>query len=154
MMAGSLLTQLSTSALVADLEVGIAGVTCSTCGYQLQRKVQKLNFVKDVKVSMTTAKTFITLTDNTVLDVDKFNQAILESGFSLRYMKSKLIGKITKSNGQYFIEDAVQKIKLVNAAGYNNTLDRAYNMGTNTEVYGKMSGIGETSLQVEVEKII
>lgn len=110
-------------ALVTQIESGIDGVACSTCGYMLQKSLKKLDFIDDVKVSLISAKALISIKENTIFTTRAFDKAILESGFSQRYLKLDLKGKVIKSNGQLLVKDNTQSARIVNASAYSSSLN-------------------------------
>jgi copper chaperone CopZ len=81
-----LLVSLTTKAQFISAEVGIDGLTCSACTRSAEMSIRKLPFVQDVKMNIENTNGIITFKADTTIDMGKIAQAIVDAGFSVRYL--------------------------------------------------------------------
>ena len=80
---------LVTKAQWTYVEIGVNGLTCSMCTRSVDDAIQKLDFVERVEVNLesTTGRVFFKVGSKP--DVAAIRQAVVDAGFSLRFLKIK-----------------------------------------------------------------
>jgi copper chaperone CopZ len=81
-------------------EIGIDGLTCSACTRSAEMSIRKLPFVADVKMNIENTNGIITFKADTTIDMRKIAQAVVDAGFSVRYLTA-----IYKLSGALNIEE-------------------------------------------------
>jgi len=100
---GILLTVLLTYTAQAQFisaELGVDGLTCSACTRSVEMSIRKLDFVKDVQMDLDNTKGIITFKDGANVDIEKLAKAVINAGFSVRYLNATF-----KSDGVIKISD-------------------------------------------------
>lgn len=69
-------------------ELGINGLTCSACTRSVEMSIRKLDFVKDVQMNLDNTKGVITFKPGSKVSIDKVAKAVIDAGFSVRYMQA------------------------------------------------------------------
>ena len=83
--------------------IGVNGLTCSQCSRTVEISIRKLDFVADVQMNLEHTEGKIILKSGKKADMDKIAQAVVNAGFSLRYLKADLtIDNSISSSGQCF----------------------------------------------------
>jgi len=78
---------LSAPAQVRHFELGVNGLTCSACSRTVEVSLRKLPFVKDVQMNLEHTEGQIFFKDNTNIDIAKIAKAVVDAGFSVRYLR-------------------------------------------------------------------
>ena len=71
--------------------IGVNGLTCSQCSRTVEMSIRKLDFVADVDMNLEHTEGKITLKKNKKADMDKIAQAVVNAGFSVRYLQADLV---------------------------------------------------------------
>jgi copper chaperone CopZ len=71
--------------------IGVNGLTCSQCTRTVEMSIRKLDFVEDVDMNLEHTEGKIMLKKNKKVDIDKIAQAVVNAGFSLRYLQADLM---------------------------------------------------------------
>jgi copper chaperone CopZ len=87
MIAGCFFTA---SAQFETVYLGVNGLTCSQCSRTVEMSIRKLDFVADVQMNLQHTEGTITLKKDKKADMDKIAQAVVNAGFSVRYLKADL----------------------------------------------------------------
>ena len=95
-----LLTSIGVKAQFISAEIGIDGLTCSACTRSAEMSIRKLPFVADVKMNIENTNGIITFKADTTIDMRKIAQAVVDAGFSVRYLTA-----IYKLSGALNIEE-------------------------------------------------
>jgi len=83
--------------------IGVNGLTCSQCSRSVEMSIRKLDFVDNVDMNLEHTEGTITLKKNKKADMDKIAQAVVNAGFSLRYLQADLVvDNSIKQTGQCF----------------------------------------------------
>jgi copper chaperone CopZ len=83
--------------------IGVNGLTCSQCSRTVEMSIRKLDFVQDVDMNLEHTEGKITLKKNKKADMDKIAQAVVNAGFSVRYLQADLmIDNSVAVSGQCF----------------------------------------------------
>ncbi len=86
------------------VKVGVDGVTCSQCSRSVELSIRKLDFVLDVRMNFEHPEGKITFKSGETVDVEKIAKAVVNAGFSVRYLSAGFIFKNTNvSNGSCYL---------------------------------------------------
>ena len=72
-------------------EVGVDGLTCSACSRSVEMSIVKLNFVDSVVMNLEHTEGKIYFKKNTKVEMDKIAQAVVDAGFSVRFLKAAFL---------------------------------------------------------------
>ncbi len=109
---------ISAEAQFENVYIGVNGLTCSQCSRTVELSIRKLDFVADVQMNLEHTEGKVVLKKNKKPDMDKIAQAIVNAGFSVRYLQADLhvdnsvvtSGSCFSYNGdQYVLTDAPNK---------------------------------------------
>ena len=78
------------SAQFERAEIGVNGLTCSQCSRTVEMSLRKLDFVANIEMNLQHTEGKITFKKNSKPDMDKIAQAVIDAGFSVRYLKAEL----------------------------------------------------------------
>jgi copper chaperone CopZ len=81
-----LLFNLNSIAAFKSAMVGVNGLTCSACTRSVEMAIRKLDFVKDVQMNLENTEGKIIFRDSLDIDIEKVAQAVVNAGFSVRYL--------------------------------------------------------------------
>ncbi len=73
-----------------NVYIGVNGLTCSQCSRTVEMSIRKLSFVADVKMNLEHTEGTIVLKKNSKADMEKIAQAVMNAGFSVRYLQADL----------------------------------------------------------------
>ena len=73
-----------------NVYIGVNGLTCSQCSRTVELSIRKLDFVADVQMNLEHTEGKIILKKNAKADMDKVAQAVVNAGFSVRYLQADL----------------------------------------------------------------
>ena len=71
--------------------IGVNGLTCSQCSRTVELSIRKLDFVADVQMNLEHTEGKIILKKNKKADMDKVAQAVINAGFSVRYLQADFV---------------------------------------------------------------
>jgi copper chaperone CopZ len=86
----TLLLFLSTSCFFSQttsFDLGIDGLTCSQCSKSVEKQLKKLDFVKEVDMQLATTRAIIQANETSIVSPDAISKAVINAGFSVRYLK-------------------------------------------------------------------
>ncbi|MGP8214674.1 MAG: heavy-metal-associated domain-containing protein [Bacteroidia bacterium] len=83
-----LLFSLTNNAQFISAEVGIDGLTCSACQRSVEISIRKLGFVQDVQMNLENTNGIITFRPGAKVDIEKIAKAVINAGFSVRYLNA------------------------------------------------------------------
>ena len=78
---------ITASAQLKKFELGINGLTCSQCSRNVEMSLRKLPFVQDVQMNLEHTEGEIFFKDHADVDIAKVAKAVVDAGFSVRYLK-------------------------------------------------------------------
>jgi len=85
------------------VEIGVDGLTCSQCSRSVEMSIRKLDFVQNVEMNLEQTQGKIIFKDGAKIDVERIAQAVVNSGFSVRYLQAGFyFENIAVSNGYCF----------------------------------------------------
>jgi copper chaperone CopZ len=91
------------SAQFQDVMIGVNGLTCSQCSRTVELSIRKLDFVADVDMNLQHTEGKVTFRKNSRPDMDKIAQAVINAGFSVRFLQADFqVDKNVKSEGGCF----------------------------------------------------
>lgn len=64
--------------------IGVDGLACPFCVYGIEKQLQKLDGVEQVKTDIKLGRVVVTVQDGKTLDKAQVEQAVKKAGFSLR----------------------------------------------------------------------
>ena len=70
--------------------IGVNGLTCSQCSRTVELSIRKLDFVADVQMNLEHTEGKIILKKDKKADIEKIAQAVVNAGFSVRYLQADL----------------------------------------------------------------
>ena len=68
--------------------IGVNGLTCSACTRTVEMSIRKLSFVDQVEMNLENTEGNITFKKNSEVDVALIAKAVVNAGFSVRYLKA------------------------------------------------------------------
>lgn len=71
--------------------LGVNGLTCSQCSRTVEMSIRKLDFVADVQMNLEHTEGKVILKKNKKADIEKIAQAVVNAGFSVRYLQADLV---------------------------------------------------------------
>lgn len=75
------------------IQVGVNGLTCSQCSRSVEMSIRKLDFVQDVIMNLENTESKIILKAGVKVDIKKIAKAVVDAGFSVRYINAGFIFK-------------------------------------------------------------
>ena len=76
------------SAQFKSAEIGVDGLTCSACTRSVEMSIRKLDFVQDVEMNLEHTQGKITFKPNAKVNIEKVAKAVVNAGFSVRYLSA------------------------------------------------------------------
>ncbi|MBC8110769.1 MAG: heavy-metal-associated domain-containing protein [Verrucomicrobia bacterium] len=70
-----------------SVELGVNGLTCSQCTRSVEMSLRKLDFIENISMNLAETSGKIILKPDMPVDFEKIAQAIVNAGFSVRYLK-------------------------------------------------------------------
>jgi len=90
-------------AQVEQLTLRVDGLACPFCAYGLEKKIKKLEGYKSFEVLINEGKTIMDWHADKTLDLGAIHDAVRKAGFTLRGIKGRFVGMVTKENGKYML---------------------------------------------------
>jgi len=81
------------NAQIQSVQIGVNGLTCSQCTRSVEMSIRKLDFVKEVRMNLENTEGEIFLREGNKVDVHKIAKAVVDAGFSVRYLKANIYFK-------------------------------------------------------------
>ena len=97
------LSVLPVQAQVEQLTLRVDGLACPFCAYGLEKKIKKLEGYKSFEVLINEGKTIMDWHADKTLDLGAIHDAVRKAGFTLRGVKGRFVGMVTKENGKYML---------------------------------------------------
>jgi len=83
----TLLATVSGRAQIVRAEVGVNGLTCSQCSRSVEMELRKLPFVQKVDMNLEHTSGIVLFKPGTRVSVDKLTRAVVNAGFSTRFVR-------------------------------------------------------------------
>ena len=84
-------------------EIGVSGLTCSACSRSVEMSLLKIPFVDSVEMNLEHTQAKVFFNKISVVEIEKLAQAVIESGFSVAYLKAEFIfNNVAVSNNYCF----------------------------------------------------
>ncbi len=96
-----LLFSVKLTAQIQSVQIGVNGLTCSQCTRSVEMSIRKLSFVKEVRMNLQNTEGEIYFNDETKVDISKIAKAVVDAGFSVRYLKAKIYFNQLSVNENY-----------------------------------------------------
>jgi copper chaperone CopZ len=85
------------------VQIGVDGLTCSQCSKSVEMSIRKLDFVQNVDMNLEHTEGKITFKPGAKVNVEKIAKAVVDAGFSVRYLHAGFIFEnIAMTNGFCF----------------------------------------------------
>jgi mercuric ion binding protein len=83
----------------------VDGLACPFCSYGLEKKIRRLDGYKadSYEAKINVGEVSFSWKPNLPLDLDAIHQAVKKAGFTLRGIRTTVVGQITKENERYFL---------------------------------------------------
>jgi copper chaperone CopZ len=110
-----MLWSLCASSNYSWVQVGVDGLTCSQCSRSVEMCIRKLSFVQDVVMNLANTEGKITFKPGTKVDIKKIAQAVVDAGFSVRYISAGFVfenASISENSCFPFEENQFQFVKV------------------------------------------
>lgn len=119
-----LLVPLGSQAQLLEVKQTVFGMDCAPCAYGLEKRIQKMDGIQSVSVSLNDGLLKTSLKQNNALTLQAIRQAVEESGFKAKEAMISASGTITKSeSGKYILEINAGE-RFILKAENKSTLDR------------------------------
>ena len=79
---------MSAGAQIQSVSIGVNGLTCSQCSRTVEMSIRKLPFVEDVQMNLEHTEGRIVIKKGSKADMDLVAKAVMNAGFSLRYLQA------------------------------------------------------------------
>ncbi len=73
------------------VKIGVDGLTCAQCSKGVELSIRKLDFVQNVEMNLEHTEGKITFKPGAKVDVEKIAQAVVNAGFSVRYLSAGFV---------------------------------------------------------------
>lgn len=83
------------------VKVGVDGLTCSQCSRSVELSIRKLNFVSNVEMNLELTEGKISFIAGSKVNIEKIAQAVIDAGFSVRYLSAGFNFENTSVNSGY-----------------------------------------------------
>jgi len=80
-------------AQIQSVQIGVNGLTCSQCSRSVEMSIRKLDFVKEVRMNLKNTEGEIFFNEGYKADINKIAKAVVDAGFSVRYLKATIYFK-------------------------------------------------------------
>jgi copper chaperone CopZ len=85
-----LVTAVQSVAGIRWVDIGVNGLTCSMCSRSVEMSLRRLDFVDSVVMSLETTEGRVYLKEGSPIDFNSVPKAVVDAGFSVRYMKMQV----------------------------------------------------------------
>lgn len=146
-----LLIPLESQAQLLEVKQTVFGMDCAPCAYGLEKRIQKMDGIQSVSVSLNDGLLNTTLKQNNALTLQAIRQAVEESGFKAKEATISASGTITRSeSGNYILEISSEERFMLKTEN-QSILDRISEAEGTIVVSGKAknSGKNETVLWIQ-----
>ena len=113
--AMALLLAAPAGAQVEQLTLRVDGLACPFCAYGVEKKLKALEGYRSFDVRINEGKILLGWRDDRPLDLTAIEEAIRKSGFTLRGVRGRIRGAVTKDGERYLLslpEDVDQRLLL------------------------------------------
>ena len=148
-----LLLPLGAQAQLSEVKQTVFGMDCAPCAYGLEKRIQKMDGIESVSVSLNDGVLNATLKQNNVLTLKAIRQAVEESGFKAKEATISASGTIIKNeSGNYILETNAGERFMLKAEN-KSTFDRISEAEGAITVSGKAenSGKDKTVLWMQID---
>lgn len=91
------------------VQIGVDGLTCSMCSKSVEMSIRKLDFVDNVEMNLERTEGKITFKPGAEVNVEKIAQAVVNAGFSVRYLHAGFVfDNVNTGNGNCFVFEGRQ----------------------------------------------
>lgn len=143
----------SALASIKVIELGLSGVVCNTCTYTFKKTLKRLKFIKSIQLSRTTGKALLNLDNKETFSLKELNSAILESGFSTRYIKVTLGSRVTFLGGSYQLISNNANFRVKTGSNFMPRVKSLHKRSAQVEVTGNINLASDSSIEIDIEGI-
>ena len=132
-----LLIPLGSQAQLLEVKQTVFGMDCAPCAYGLEKRIQKMDGIQSVSVSLNDGLLTADLKPNNTLTLQAIRQAVEESGFKAKDATISASGTISRGeSGNYMLETSAGEHFTLKTED-QSTLDRLSEAGGVISVFGK-----------------
>ena len=92
-----------TKAQFSNIEISIAGLTCSQCSKSVEMQLKKIKFISNIKMDLKSTTAAITTKSDRHIDFNALAKAVTNAGFSVNKITAKLdLSRMTAKNNQCY----------------------------------------------------
>ena len=92
--------------------ISVEGLACPFCTYGIEKRLKKLDFVRDIKSSLKDGKVTFRVTEGRTPDLDKVKAAVKRAGFTARDIQLTAIGTLKFKDKKIWLTLRGSKAKL------------------------------------------
>lgn len=111
-----LFSSVECEAQIKKVMIGVNGMTCSACCRTVEMSIRKLSFVKDVKMNLENTDGEIFFADDADVDIEKIAKAVVNAGFSVRYLNASFLFSNLKVNNGFCFNSGKYNLQFINTA--------------------------------------
>ena len=104
MAALSLLPYIEVGAEITEVSLSVDGLGCPFCVYGLEKKLKKVDGVKDLKIDLKSGIANITLQEGSIPNPSAFETAVKKAGFTPGELKITVIGYVVFKENNAFLK--------------------------------------------------
>jgi copper chaperone CopZ len=97
------LLPLGSQAQLLEVKQTVFGMDCAPCAYGLEKRIQKMDGIQSVSVSLNDGLLTADLKQGNTLRLEGIRKAIEESGFKAKEATITVAGKITKNDSETYV---------------------------------------------------
>lgn len=100
---GFMLGVRTAEAEVPNVTITVDGLACPFCAYGVEKKLKKLDFVRDLDISLNRGEVKIGIKDETLPHFGRIRDAVREAGFTPRKAEVSAIGSVRQEDGEFIL---------------------------------------------------
>ena len=137
-------------------EVEIEGMTCPFCNYGVEKVLDKVKGVKEVKVDLSKGIAILNARPNQSIQLEEIYPAIKKAGFTILSVKWSGQGKIQRSSkGEYYFKSKGEHhpIHVFNAAEMKKDLEISLSENKPVKVSAIIRSVGKEYICTQIVKM-
>lgn len=148
-----LLIPFGSQAQLLEIKQTVYGMDCAPCAYGLENRIQKMEGIEAVSVSLNEGLLMANLQKSNQLSLADIRKAVEESGFKAREANITVEGTLTKNDsGNYFLETGTGE-RFMLAAKDQSIFNDFPQTETDFVIIGKVEASDETGNKLWIKTI-